>query len=90
MLRDNHGDVAGAESDASSAERSMSEHGNHPWSPRSSRPATLLGLSTPSADRLGVGRSRRSSRRRHDLSRRPGEPVTGRRAAVVSRRDWRL
>ncbi len=34
MLRDNHGDVAGAESDASSAERSISEHGNHPWSAR--------------------------------------------------------
>ena len=58
--------------------------------PGPSRPATCCGLSTPSADRLGVGRSRRSSRRRHDLPGRPGEPVTGRRAAVVSRSDWRL
>ena len=36
------------------------------------------GLGTPSADRSGTGRSRRSSPR-------PGEPVTWRRAAVVSR-----
>jgi hypothetical protein len=41
------------------------------------------GLGTPSADRSGTGRSRRSSPR-------PGEPVTWRRTAVVSRRDWRL
>ena len=41
------------------------------------------GLGTPSADRPRSGRSRRSSPR-------PGEPVTGRRTAVVSRRDWRL
>jgi len=34
VLRGSHGDVAGAESDASSAERSTSEHGNHPWSAR--------------------------------------------------------
>jgi hypothetical protein len=32
VLRGSHGDVAGAESDASSAERSTSEHGNRPWS----------------------------------------------------------
>jgi hypothetical protein len=42
-----------------------------------------VGLGTPSADRPGTGRSRRSSPR-------PGEPVTWRRTAVVSRRDWRL
>lgn len=34
MLRGSHGDVAGAESDASSVERSASEHGNRPWSAR--------------------------------------------------------
>jgi hypothetical protein len=32
VLRGSHGDVAGAESGASSVERSTSEHGNHPWS----------------------------------------------------------
>jgi hypothetical protein len=32
VLRGSHGDVAGAESGASSAERSTSEHGNRPWS----------------------------------------------------------
>jgi hypothetical protein len=34
VLRGSHGDVAGAESGASSAERSTSEHGNHLWSAR--------------------------------------------------------
>jgi hypothetical protein len=85
VLRGSHGDVAGAESDASSAERSTSEHGNRPWSARVTRPAWSPGLGTPSVDRPGVGRSRRSSRRSHDLPWRPGEPATGRRAAVVSR-----
>ena len=37
MLRGSHGDVAGAESGASSAERSTGEHGNHPGSARGSR-----------------------------------------------------
>ena len=37
VLRGSHGDVAGAESGASSAERSTGEHGNHPWSARGSR-----------------------------------------------------
>jgi hypothetical protein len=37
VLRGSHGDVAGAESDASSVERSTSEHGNRPWSARGSR-----------------------------------------------------
>ena len=32
VLRGSHGDVAGAESGASSVERSTSEHGNRPWS----------------------------------------------------------
>jgi hypothetical protein len=34
VLRVSHGDVAGVESDASSVERSTSEHGNRPWSAR--------------------------------------------------------
>ena len=34
VLRGSHGDVAGVESGASSVERSMSEHGNRPWSAR--------------------------------------------------------
>ena len=80
VLRGSHGDVAGAESDASSVERSASEHGNRPWSaPLSASPTWPGGLGTPSADRPGTGRSRRSSPR-------PGEPVTWRRTAVVSRR----
>ena len=37
VLRGSHGDVAGAESGASSAERSTGEHGNHPGSARGSR-----------------------------------------------------
>ena len=43
MLRGSHGDVAGAESGASSAERSTGQHGNHPWSaqgPRGQRGAS--------------------------------------------------
>ena len=36
-LRGHPGDVAGAESGASCAARSTSEHGNHPWSARGSR-----------------------------------------------------
>jgi len=69
VLRGSHGDVAGVESGASSVERSTSEHGNRPWSaPVTTRPAWPPGLGTPSADRPGTGRSRRSSPR-------PGEPV---------------
>jgi hypothetical protein len=37
VLRVSHGDVAGVESDASSVERSTSEHGNRPWSARGHR-----------------------------------------------------
>jgi hypothetical protein len=85
VLRGSHGDVAGAESGASSVERSTSEHGNHPWSARGHVANVDAGLGTPSAERPGVGRSRRSSRRSHDLPWRPGEPATGRRAAVVPR-----
>jgi hypothetical protein len=84
VLRGSHGDVAGVESGASSVERSASAHGNRPWpAPLSASPTWPGGLGTPSADRPGTGRSRRSSPR-------PGEPVTWRRAAVVSRRDRRL
>jgi hypothetical protein len=90
VLRGSHGDVAGAESGASSVERPTSEHGNHPWSAPGHAASVADGLGTPSADRPGVGRSRRSSPR-------PGEPVTWRRAAVVTRsprrnrgESWRL
>ena len=37
VLRGSHGDVAGAESGASFAKRSTSEHGNRPWSAREPR-----------------------------------------------------
>jgi hypothetical protein len=64
--------------------------GTTPGLPGATRPAWSVGLGTPSADRPGVGRSRRSSRRSHDLPWGPGEPVTGRRAAVVSRSPRRM
>ncbi len=84
VLRGSHGDVAGVESGASSVERSTSEHGNRPWSALlAASPTWPQGLGPPSADRLGTGRSRRSSPR-------PGEPITWRTTAVVSRKDWRL
>jgi hypothetical protein len=59
--------------------------GTVPGPPGATRPAWNSGLGTPSADRPGMGRSRRSSRRSHDLPWSPGEPATGRRAAVVPR-----
>lgn len=59
--------------------------GTVPGLPLARVSSVVVGLGPPSTDRLGMGRSRRSSRRGHDLPRRPGEPVTGRRAAVVSR-----
>jgi hypothetical protein len=80
VLRGSHGDVAGVELDASFAERSMSEHGNRSGTADVHAPSAAIGLSPPSTDRVGSGRSRRSSPR-------PGEPVTWQRAAVVSRRD---
>lgn len=83
MLRGSHGDVAGVEPDASFAERSRSEHGNRSGAAGVHAPSVAIGLSPPSTDRAGTGRSRRSSPR-------PGDPVTWQRAAVVSRRDWRL
>src|SRR5918992_1782448 len=43
------------------------------------RPAWVTGLGSPSADRIGVGRSRRSTASR-------GEPGTSGRAAAVARR----
>ena len=83
MLRGSHGDVAGVEPGASFAERSVSEHGNRCGTADVRAPSMAIGLGPPSTERAGTGRSRRSSPR-------PGEPVTWPRAAVISRRDWRL
>jgi hypothetical protein len=74
VLRGSHGDVAVVEPDASFAERSMSEHGNRSGTACVHAPSVDIGLGPPSTDRVGTGRSRRSSPR-------PGEPVTWRRAA---------
>ena len=52
--------------------------GTVPGLPLARVSSVVVGLGPPSADRLGMGRSRRSSPR-------PGEPVTWRRAAVVPR-----
>jgi hypothetical protein len=85
VLRGSHGDVAGVESDASSAERSTSEHGNHPWLPGPPRPATCA---RGWAHRRPTGRGWDGAAVVVAGSRPamgPGEPVTGRRAAVVSR-----
>ena len=55
VLRGSHGDVAGVESGASSVERSMSEHGNRPWSaPLATSPAWRGGW----AHRLPTGQGR--------------------------------
>jgi hypothetical protein len=54
--------------------------GTEPGLPRCRTASADAGLGTSSADRPGSGRSRRSSPR-------PGEPVTWRRTAVVSRRE---
>jgi len=81
VLRGMRGDGAGTESGSSFVERVVGEHGNRLGpcpTTRSQRGGE--GLGPPSTDRSGTGRSRRSSRR-------PGEPVTGRRAAAVGRRD---
>ena len=67
--------------------------GTVPGPPRGHAASVERGLGTPSADRSGMGRSRRSSRRSHDRrggreSRSQGE---GRQwFREVSRRDWRL
>ena len=81
VLRVSRGDAAGIELGSSFAERVAVNTGTvsvlacH----RASRAAGWR-LGPPSTERSGTGRSRRSSRS-------PGEPVTGRRAAAVWRRD---
>ena len=78
-LRRTRGDVAGAKSGACSAERSTSEHGNRSGSAPTRAASAVRGLGSSSADRAGMGRSRRSSPR-------PGKPATWRRAAADLRR----
>jgi hypothetical protein len=53
--------------------------GTVPVLPRAARPVRTAGLGPPSADRVGTGRSRRTSPR-------SGEPTTWRRAAAGYRR----
>lgn len=69
VLRDSHGEVAGVEPGASSAERSTSEHGNRSGTAGVHASSGAVRLGPPSTDRVGTGRSRRSSPS-------PGEPVT--------------
>ena len=88
VLRGSHGDVAGAESGASSVERSTSEHGNRPWSAR--LPRGQRGRSGWAHRRLsGQGRGGAVVVVRGRESRSHGE---GRQwfREVISRRDWRL
>jgi hypothetical protein len=54
VLRGSHGDVAGAESGASSVERSTSEHGNHPWSARG-HVASVIGRAGHTVGRTARG-----------------------------------
>ena len=80
MLRGSRGDAAGTELGSSFVERIDSEHGNRPGPARPRASGAVVGLGASSADRVGTGRSRRSTPR-------PGEPVTWGRAAAVSRRE---
>src|SRR3954452_15720308 len=62
VLRGSRGDAAGTELGSSFVERIVSEHGNR-LGPRPAAvlPARVTGLGPPSTDRVGTGRSRRST-----------------------------
>src|SRR4051812_46206645 len=77
-LRGSRGDAAGTKSGSSFIERIAVNTGTvSVLAFVLMLPALGLGLGPPSADRVGTGGSRRSSRS-------PGEPDTGRRAAAVT------
>lgn len=81
-LRRTRGDAAGTQSGSYSVERTTVNTGTVPNlapPPVSNR---LPGLGASTADRLGTGRSRRSTPR-------PGKPAAWGRAAAVSRREGR-
>ena len=80
VLRGSRGDAAGTESGSSFVERITVNMGTVSVLARLHAPSVAAGLGPSSTDRVGTGRSRRSSPR-------PGEPVTWGRAAAVSRRE---
>ncbi len=80
VLRGNRGDAAGAQLGSSFVERAAVNTGTFPVLPVAVLPARIHGLGPPSTDRVGKGRSRRSTPG-------PGKPVTWGRAAAVTRRE---
>jgi hypothetical protein len=80
VLRVSHGDAAGAQLDSSFVERTAVNTGTFPALPLGRAASTERRLGPSSTDRVGKGRSRRSTRG-------PGEPVTWGRAAAVMRRE---
>ena len=69
VLRGNRGDAAGTELGSSFVERITVNTGTALVLPDPAHPVRSFGLGSSSADRIGVGRSRRSTPR-------PGKPVT--------------
>ena len=70
----------GQQQGSSFVERATVNMGTVPILALSSLPAGILGLGPSSANRVGTGRSRRSTAR-------PGKPVTSGRAAADTRRE---
>ena len=83
MLRGSRGDAAGTELGSSFVERIDSEHGNRlGLRPAAVLPARVVGLGASSTDRVGTGRSRRSTPSR-------GEPAHMGKGRQQSQRRWR-
>lgn len=61
MLRGSRGDAAGTELGSSFVERITVNAGTVSVLPDPARPVRMIGLGTSSADRSGMGRSRRST-----------------------------
>jgi len=80
VLRGSRGDAAGTEPGSSFVKRITVNTGTVPVLPAAAHPARWCGLSAPTADRSGMGRSRRSTPGR-------GKPGTWGRAAAVSGRE---
>src|SRR3954454_16700502 len=84
VLRGSRGDAAGTELGSSFVERIVSEHGNR-LGPRPAAvlPARVTGLGPPSTDRVGTGRSRRSTPSR-------GEPAHMGKGGSDYEKGWTL
>jgi hypothetical protein len=80
VLRGSRGDAAGAQLGSSFVERTAVNTGTFPVFTRCRAARADHGLGPPSTDRVGKGRSRRSTPG-------PGKPVTWGRAAAVTRRE---